>query len=352
MFSRYFVLILFVLPTLGHSARFDTRSVGALVEDCSGKIVRFSRRKYHEISALVYGAEITGSRRITSLTSYPRRELAKSPEIMNYLKTHPVFVSVTTSPTRLPHLLKIIKGLDTTNVTEVLVVLPERFGRDGREYDIPKELADYPKVRILRIPVDLGPATKLVPAVRWLSERKDQPLVITIDDDMIYPAGMVNEMITASARFPESAIGGAGVPLSYWGINDIPSEAELDRFLSEDLSMRKVDVVEGYAAIVYPVKKVPFETIQSWAALSAECRYSDDLIISLALRNAGIDRFEMRSFYYSRDYLYQLPHGFLPDALHRGAGLESGLTAGMLSNPNEQKYRQAYLELRKTNLIQ
>ncbi len=344
--SFHIVLIAFLISAApSFAGRFDTRSPDTLFEDCVGKLIRTAVKQAHRVEALFFGSDQADERRIARLDLYPRRRLERSDQISKFLETHPVYISVTTTPSRIGSLAKVLLSLDTAHVAEVLVILPDRFGRDGSRYDVPKELLKVPKVRVLRTKYDLGPATKLLPAALWLSGRRDEPLLITIDDDNIYPAGMVNELIAASAQNPNSAIGGAGGPLGLWNLKGIKSEAARDYFWSDDIALRRVDVLEGFAAVAYPVKMIPIKTILDWVGLSDDCRNSDDLLISMALRATGVARFQMRSRFYSRDYLYPLAIGFGEDALHRGAGIVGPVGGGGLVNSNQSKYQRAFASL-------
>lgn len=340
LFRLLFVVHLFLAPA--HAGRFDTRTVGAFVEDCIGKLGRVTRRQHHRINSFIWGAEVADHMRTRQLASLPRRKLERSALALDYLETHPVFVSVTTSPQRIVHLSRVIKSLDLTYVTEVMVVIPQRFARTNETYQIPDELRSLPKVRIEVIPDDLGPATKFLPAAEKLAQRKDEPLLITIDDDMIYPVGMVNELIGAAAEFPNAAVGGVGAPLSLWSLYTIATEAGPTYFWGGDIAFRSVDVLEGYAAVGYPVKKIPLQTLREWVRLSDDCRYSDDLLISMALRRVGVRRYEISSYFYDRSYIFHLPHGQGPDALHRGAGLVGPVGGGLIQPSNSEKYLRAF----------
>jgi hypothetical protein len=345
MVVRVALLLLLGLSPVAQAGRFDTRNLSTFIDDCRGKILRTALSKAYRLDAQLRGTQASHDRRIARLAAAPSRELAAVPLAREFLRTHPAFVSVTTIPSRLPFLEHVLRAIDSTYLTEILVVIPQKFGRDASDYEIPASLTQIPKVRILRPPEDIGPASKLLPAARWLAGREDDPLLITIDDDMIYPAGMVNEMILAAAARPSVVHAGVGTSFKRWNLAEGPSEAETGFDQAFGLAFRRVDVVEGFTGIAYPVKRLPLDLIDSWIGLSPECRYSDDLVVSLALRKAGIERYEIRSRYYSRDYLYQLPLGFLPDALHKGAGLNLTLQTSFLEDSNQLKYRRAFAQL-------
>jgi hypothetical protein len=275
------------------------------------------------------------------LALQPRRTLDDETS-QRFLATHDVFVSLTTSPQRIGKVHHVLETLDLSHVKEVLIALPERYGRDGTTYDIPPELLQMPKVRILRTEKDYGPATKLLPAAEYAREAEKPSIVITVDDDIGYPRGAINELIFASAHNPNTAISASGSNLEVWGIAGRASEGgpEFSAAEGSDASLRPVDVVEGFGSIAYPVARLNIEEIKAWTARSKSCMLSDDLVISMSLRNSGVERVRMQSPYLNKDQLRPFPYGFGKDALHHGAG-----TGTLEPHMNHKKYQAAFAEL-------
>jgi hypothetical protein len=60
----------------------------------------------------------------------PIRNIVRFPDVVRYLKSHPVHITLTTSPTRLPKILTVLATLDTTYITKINVVLPVLYGRN------------------------------------------------------------------------------------------------------------------------------------------------------------------------------------------------------------------------------
>ena len=124
-----------------------------------------------------------------------------------------VIVGITTIPSRLPSLLPTLKSLLLQNVppSRILLHLPTHSRRERVEYSVPEELKGLEVIRIIRSP-DWGPATKILPAL--LDSGADQR-VVAVDDDRIYRPTLLEDLLEASERHPDAAVGCFGliVPL-------------------------------------------------------------------------------------------------------------------------------------------
>ena len=65
------------------------------------------------------------------------RALTTDEASKNYLAKNPVFISMTTSPTRIGKIADIIACLDLEKVTAVLINIPTVFARTGATYQVP-----------------------------------------------------------------------------------------------------------------------------------------------------------------------------------------------------------------------
>jgi hypothetical protein len=246
-----------------------------------------------------------------------REDITKYSLVAHFLAHHHVYISLTTSPTRIKFVTTMLKTLDTSNVTAIVVNLPKVFARTNSSYTIPPELTSFPKVVINRVPKDLGPITKLIPGLEFTRthDPKGEDLVITVDDDIGYPWGAINEIIKNLVFSSSTVVGGSTEPLAKW---------QLDPSLwpnnPEDA------VIEGYGAIGYRVKDIdPAPMLEIAAAMITEkndkaCFLSDDLVISYVLGRTGIRLQRLNSDYHSRSQLIPFDYGKQDDALHTGAG--------------------------------
>jgi hypothetical protein len=106
--------------------------------------------------------------------------LAASPDHL------PLLVSLTTTPSRLPHIRPTLDSLFEQTLTpdRVLLCLPTWSKRENTRYCWPVWLSAYvPRLQIVECQEDFGPGTKLLGA---LDHMQDPSCLIIADDDMRY----------------------------------------------------------------------------------------------------------------------------------------------------------------------
>lgn len=270
--------------------------------------------------------------------------------IKNFKKNRPVVVALTTSPKRISKITSVIDELDLEFIDEVLVVIPYVYGRTQTEYVIPSNLQGYrEKTKIFRIDKDLGPITKLLPAVEYVLAKPNgvNGVVITIDDDAGYPGGLIRELLIGLINKEKAVISGSVQDLDYWSIKDFgfpngtPKKVAQKNRKSE---YKKGDVVEGFSGIAYRVRDVDLELMHHFSQDKdfKACFVSDDLLISFILAYSGIERYTVVNKYLHPHFIKPLPYGlFGEDALHHGAGL----TNVPVRNINSEKYQKCYCQL-------
>lgn len=238
-------------------------------------------------------------------------------KLSKFLSEHRVVITMTTSPTRLPKITAVLATLDLTFVSRINVVLPMEYGSKKETYDnIPENVVNFPKVKIVRIKKDMGPITKMLPTITRAHDK--QKLVISIDDDVAYPMGMINELIYQKVcKFPNSAIT-MGVPMPFF-----TSVKNMKKYWPENHQRRPyIDIVEGWSSIIYSPKNVNPECMVQLTKLSKQCLLSDDFVISYALAQANIKRAVINNKFAFNPAPYD--YGTGEDALHAGRDLEGG----------------------------
>jgi hypothetical protein len=273
-------------------------------------------------------------REVMRLLLGPVRDLTRHKKVMDYLKKHEVHTTMTTSPERLHRIRAVLATLDLTYITRINVVLPYLYGRDKKPYDeaIIKEIATFPKVRIVRTKKDYGPITKMLPVLRMIKDPK--AIVISIDDDVGYPIGMVNELIYVKVKRHPNAI-----VETTEGLN--PREW-IENFKEVWPQKRKpripyADLVEGWMGVAYSKNVVDLEKMEKVSNTSKECFLSDDIVISyvLAKNNVPVVRLFNKYAGFPYSYLY----GTGDDALMRGGGMGQVVDVAHLSDEyNLKKY--------------
>ena len=230
----------------------------------------------------------------------PVRDISNNRKVQNFLKKHKVYITMTTSPLRLPKITAVLATLDLKYVSKIFIVLPYKYGRKKKTYlqkNINK-IKKFPKVHILRVRKDLGPITKMLPVIEKIHDPK--ALIISIDDDVAYPMGMVNEMIYQKiVNSPNCIIEGGA---SFFRRGDIHNFRKLWPQIKKKRKPH-VDIVEGWEGIVYNKKLTDTKLMRKLSKLSLDCFLSDDIIISYVLAKHNICRKQINNQYSLMDYL-------------------------------------------------
>eukprot|EP00808_Paulinella_micropora_P011993 g58893.t1 len=122
----------------------------------------------------------------------------------------PRFVlSFTTTPKRLLALADVITPLKQMKLKfdTIYLALPHTLARSGEVYNVPEWLTTEPSVTLLRPDRDLGPATKLLPALQAeLTVGRLDTRILVIDDDMRVSELEMLHMLLHSLIFPNAAV--------------------------------------------------------------------------------------------------------------------------------------------------
>jgi hypothetical protein len=276
------------------------------------------------------------------------RPIQPGSEAWNFLQKHPVYISMTTSPGRVSKIHHVLDTLDLRHVKNIFLNLPLRFSRDQSEYPLPMHLLQLyeNKVKFLRPPKDLGPITKLLPAIQYAKDQgEENAIVIVVDDDTAYPRGMVSEIIHSLSQHQNTVVAASAQDLPFWGIDrgKMPPTPKNQGHACLESESSFCQVVEGFGSIGYPAGTVDVELMRRLAdsRFSKECFVSDDLVISFSLALSGVDRFKIRNSFLGNHLIHQFAYGFEGDALHRGGGLGLEINGNM----NTSKYQRCHQKL-------
>ena len=261
-------------------------------------------------------------------TAMLEEDITLIPAVHKYLSidNHKVYISLSTSPVRLPKIMQTLQTLDLKFVEAILLVLPTLY-RNKSAYPDLSAVSAFNKLKILQPDKewpqnwpeeDIGPVMKLLPAVEWVKQQTndEESIVITIDDDIAYSKGMIGQLIK-TAVLSDVVAGSRGINVKYWNIDPQrwPSTIITKNCTLEDIS--SCDVIEGFGAVAYKIKFIDSQEILKFSSLSEECKTSDDLVISFSLAKASIPRLMVANEYTT---LLQLEYGFGADALHKEFG--------------------------------
>ena len=140
------------------------------------------------------------------------------------------------------------------------------------------------KVEIHWLESDFGPITKLEPTLALSQQEKSNPIIIVIDDDVIYPIGMISAHIQALAHHPDRV--STTMPARLLRTNAKPP-------FSYQITGKHSDAIRnGLQTIVHGTGSYGFianRIDQDWlkkilyrinAKEMTDCRLSDDLIVA------------------------------------------------------------------------
>lgn len=209
-----------------------------------------------------------------------------------------VVASLTTMPDRYFKIIETLKSLhnQTYKLDDIYLGLPSRSRRLNIEYPpIPQEISDLCTVVSC---TDFGPITKISGGI--LMENDPDTVIITFDDDMIYPPTMVETLMTHHKTYPDSSIGSSGMLLRYscpmCAIT--PNEDNFFYRISKFYvppEGRRVDSIYGYPGALYvrkffPERELLEEEFLNYALVDDNMFMNDDIVISGYLSMKNIER--------------------------------------------------------------
>lgn len=141
---------------------------------------------------------------------------------------------------------------------KIILNLPKTFKRDKTNYVIPEFVKLHPLIEINWIEEDLGPATKILPTLDLFADSPDQ-LIIVLDDDQIYPKGLVENYEKWSKELPDAAMTLSGwvVPDTFDHADKVQKYGAIVRVYRRDTSVDepvRVDCLQGAASFAVKPK--------------------------------------------------------------------------------------------------
>lgn len=252
-------------------------------------------------------------RGIKKALSLPVRDISQDSEVRDYLQKHRVYISLTSDPDRLKILPLMINILDTENVHEIHINLPRKY-RNEISYKL-EEIRNVEKsnskVRVFRPPKDLGPVTKILPTLKRIKD--PEAIIISIDDDIVYPYGLINEMIYQKIKYPDQIITGHGFTFGYYGKTSTRQGFNIKNrhtwWPQKSQHYPYVDIAEGFGSITYKKSLVDLNLLENLNSLSKLCKLSDDLTINYTLAQCNIRRRFINNKYAPNIYIHPLVIG-------------------------------------------
>lgn len=211
----------------------------------------------------------------------PQKWIAKTEK----RKRSKAVISLSVLPARFKHFEPTLNSItDQSLLPEKIVInLPRYFKRDKTNYEIPEYVKSHPLIHINWIEEDLGPATKILPTMDLYKDDPDK-LIIVLDDDQIYPKGMVENYVYHSQRLPNAAmtLSGWTVPEGFDHGNKVQIYGAIVRVYRRDTSIRepkRVDCLQGAAS--FAVKPKLFDgRVYDFENAPKEAFFVDDIWLS------------------------------------------------------------------------
>jgi hypothetical protein len=205
----------------------------------------------------------------------------------------PVVVSLTTIPSRLPHLDATLKSLllQSRAPAQIRLHCPRTSRREGVAYLVPERLRHLQGVQVVECERDWGPATKFIPALLALAAVDPAARLLVVDDDRLYPLRLIEELSAAADRDPEGAYSMSG-----W---DAPAD-RVDRptTIGANLRMRppapirgtrllrprRVDILQGMSGYLISPRFFDLDALTDYSAAPPAALSVDDVWMSAHCR--------------------------------------------------------------------
>ena len=158
-------------------------------------------------------------------------------------------VSFSTIPSRIEKMEEVIASICYQSLMpdEIILWIPKYYSRlEDSIKAIPDYFNKYP-VTIKESPEDYGPFTKLRPSLDYCD---DNDIIVTCDDDIIYPHKWFENLVTFSNKFPDNAICYRARRLKQKGKRLNYNRSELV-FGSGDKEYDFVDLITGTRGALY-----------------------------------------------------------------------------------------------------
>ena len=200
-------------------------------------------------------------------------------------------ISLTVLPSRLNNVKVTIDSLlhQDEAADEICVWLPKNAKRGGEQIkDVPQFLKQDP-IRAELVD-DVGPATKLIPALRKYWNEKET-IIVTVDDDQIYPKGWFAGLIGYSGLYKNSCLGHRGRKLLSLGMLRLSYSYKRATCIEGDRigKPKKADFLTGNWGVLYRVKFFDEEVFN--LDLDTPMFFTDDIWFSGMVSKNGTIRY-------------------------------------------------------------
>jgi hypothetical protein len=152
-----------------------------------------------------------------------------------------VYVSMTTSPKRINRIENTINCMlaQTLKPIQIILNLPSVFKRNNSSFGpLPPFITNNPMIRV-NFTEDIGPATKILPSVKLITN--PEAFILSIDDDIYYPPDLLRQYVETAESFDQDVV----VSNSF----RLPGTGTICNKYNECAQLR--NLLEGYAGVLY-----------------------------------------------------------------------------------------------------
>lgn len=253
--------------------------------------------RLHGSRSKVKAAEIITSREIAT---------SSSPGVCDteYEKGRRLIVSLTTFSTRIEWVALAIESImdQSIKANRIILWLGHEFEADGL---IPSALHSLCRRGLeIRFTDDIGPATKLIPALREFPN----DLIVTIDDDTIYSFNLLDKLLRGHRRHPKAVISDWVDKIGFGANNKL--EYSLAINYNTEWGDRKPDlkpVALGVSGVLYPPGCLHPDVFDI-AKMLKLTPHADDLWFKTMELRAGTPVYCTGTIYPFGDRIYGLKH--------------------------------------------
>lgn len=216
-----------------------------------------------------------------------------------------VVISLTTLPSRLEKetIIPTLKSVNkqTRKPDAVYLGLPKISRRLGTPYPVPSnKIKEF--CTIVTLDKDYGPVCKILGGLYM--ENDPSTVIITVDDDNIYPENFIEELLKKHQEKPNAAIGSSGAIIGsfpgYFAYIRNSSETRYEAWWGPPVPEEgiNVDILCGYSGVLYvrdmfpstrPQKK-EMEKFLEIPMLNKDIFLHDDIYLSSYLNSKNIER--------------------------------------------------------------
>ena len=200
-----------------------------------------------------------------------------------------IIASFSTLPERIDNLEPMLRSLleQTRPPDEIILAVPRFSVREQREYVVPAYLAKIPRLRIMRVEKDWGPATKFIPVIQEeLAAGHSHTLIMVLDDDRTYPRDAVETYLHFHAQLPNAALCFRGALMPENFVWFLPKVLRANQIREP----KRVAVITGTAS--YLIQPRFFDSaLWDYSAAPRSAFYMDDIWISGNLDRRGVEKY-------------------------------------------------------------